>query len=314
MQYGLNSNQENDLKDFKQRIAGQSLRSIEDRQDEIQHAKNGFVGMLAGIIVGGLVGWLFLSPSGSTDKEKEIPVIRRSLTPPKVQPNEPGGMEIDNQNREIYHIVDKLPKNNTDVKIIPVPEMPKLINENNLNIPNNIESLVENIEEESDITASIKEQTEEKVIMADTNLAGVKTNSRDKIVIPQKLKEIEVKVQNSVNSQTEKKETKATANEQPVVEKKIASEQPTTPKMAKGTWYTQIIASSSRQAVDNLWRQLSAKHSFLKDYPHEVEEITAANGSTLYRLKVGTFASRKDAEALSNKLKQNQISSIIKQN
>jgi len=311
MRYGLNSNQEDDLKDFKQIIAGQSIRSIEDRQDEIQCAKNGFIGMLAGIVVAGVVGWLFLSPAGKTDKQKEIPVIRRSITPAKVQPNEPGGMEIDNQNREIYHIVDKLPKNNNDVKIIPAPEMSNLINDNTLNIPNNIESLVETIEE-SDITSSIREQTDEKVVLADKDLVGVKTNSRDKIVIPQKIKEIDFKVQNTVNSQVEKKEV--AKKEQTVVEKKVAEPEPTTSKMAKGTWYTQIIASSSRQAVDNLWRQLSNKHPFLQAYPHEVEEITAANGSTLYRLKVGSFAQRKDAETLSNKLKQNQISSIIKQN
>ena len=85
-------------------------------------------------------------------------------------------------------------------------------------------------------------------------------------------------------------------------------------KSPKGTWYAQIIASSSRKAVETLWTQLSQKHSFLKDYTHEVEEIKAANGNTLYRLKVGVFKTRKEAENLSEKLKQKQISCIIKQN
>lgn len=315
MQYGLDTNQESDLKDFKQRIAEQSIRSVEDRQEEIQRAKSGFIGMLAGIVVGGLVGWLFLSPAGSTDKKKELPVVRRALQPAKVQPNDPGGMEIDNQNREIYHIVDNLPKNNQKVKIIPMPEMPELINEGNFNKPSNIESLVENIENE---TNSMVEK-DEKIVLADSDLIGIKTNSRDRIVIPQKLKEIDVKLQKSINSapdkvvegkKTQKIEEKVDAKA--IIEKK--PESAPVSKAVKGTWYTQIIASSSRTAVESLWQKLVIKHNFLKEYPHEIEAITAANGTTLYRLKVGQFKTRKEAENLNNKLKQNQISSIIKQN
>jgi len=105
MLYGYDTDKNSETKEFRQRVADQNIQSIEDRQDEIRHAKNGFIGMLAGIIVGGVVGWLFLGPAGSVDNQKEIPIVRRPLTPAKVQPNDPGGMEIDNQNREIYHIV-----------------------------------------------------------------------------------------------------------------------------------------------------------------------------------------------------------------
>lgn len=144
MLYGFNADQEEDVKDFQQRIVGQETNI---RQDEIQHAKNGFIGMLAGIIVGGVVGWLFLGPTGNNSKAKEIPVIRRPIVAAKVQPNDPGGMEIDNQNREIYHIVDKMPKANEEVNIIPAPEMPKLIVEESIPTPDNIENLVEEIEQ-----------------------------------------------------------------------------------------------------------------------------------------------------------------------
>jgi len=318
MLYGFNADQDEELKDFQQRSVGQS---IESRQEEIQHAKNGFIGMLAGIIVGGIVGWLFLGPSGNNSKAKEIPVIRRPITAAKVQPNDPGGMEIDNQNREIYHIVDKLPKNNDEVNIIPAPEMPKLVIEENIAMPDNIENLVETIAEENSANAVEKEaKAEEKTKVADTkSLVAVKTNSRDKITIPQKINDIDIKLQNSINSQ-KTETTKAAPNvaqkiEEPKTVAKIEAPiaQPA-PKGAKGTWYAQIIASSSRSAVEKLWAQLSSKHAFLKTYSYEVEEIKAANGSTLYRLKVGAFKTRKEADDLNAKLKQNQISSIIKQN
>ena len=124
-----------------------------------------------------------------------------------------------------------------------------------------------------------------------------------------------MKLQNNINSDAkvenieiapqtlETKERKTTTT---VIDNKV--------KSAKGTWYAQIIASSSRKSVENLWKNLISKHAFLKNYPYDIEEITAANGNTLYRLKVGAFKTRSEAETLSGKLKQNQISSIIKQN
>jgi len=309
MVYGLDSNQ-NDMKDFRQRVADQNIQSIDERQNEILHAKNGFIGMLAGILVGGIVGWIFFESGNSIDKTKEIPVIRRPLTPAKVVPNEPGGMEIDNQNREIYHIVDNLPKKNDEVHVIPTPEMPKIVTEKTVPTPSDIESLVEDIEEDNNL-ATDKSVIMENIKVARRDLSAIKTNSADKIVIPEKIKDIEVKLSKSINAQKEK-----TAPDVNKIEEtqKVAIEEPKQTPAAKGTWYAQIIASSSRKAVENLWQQLTAKHAFLRSSSYEIEEITAANGSTLYRLKVGAYKTRKEAEDLSNKLKQNQISSIIKQN
>lgn len=318
MLYGLNGNQDSNGNKFHQRVADQNIQSLEQRQEEIQHAKNGFIGMLAGILVGGVVGWLFLSPAESINKEKVIPVIRRPLTPAKVQPNDPGGMEINNQNREIYHIVDNTPKPINEVNIVEVPDMPKLIIEKDIETPENIENLVESLEEDGnlkDVDAILNDQIEQNVKLVSSDLSAIKTTGREKVVIPAKIKDIDVKLQNNINSDAkvenieiapqtlETKERKTTTT---AIDNKV--------KSVKGTWYAQIIASSSRKSVENLWKNLISKHAFLKNYPYDIEEITAANGNTLYRLKVGAFKTRSEAETLSGKLKQNQISSIIKQN
>ena len=83
MLYGFNTNEDNDMKDFHQRVADQNIQNIENRQDEIRHAKNGFLGILAGIVVGGIVGWLFLGPADNLNQKKVIPVIRRPLVQAK---------------------------------------------------------------------------------------------------------------------------------------------------------------------------------------------------------------------------------------
>ena len=304
-------------KEFHQRVADQSIQSIEDRQDEIRRAKNGFIGMLAGIVVGGVVGWLFLGPADNIRQSQEIPLIRRPLAPAKVLPNDPGGMEIDNQDREIYHIVEKKPKPIGPVNIRPEPDMPKLEINSNLSSSEAMENLVASIDNDKSLSADNMEDKiqAENIKLASKNLESVRTNSSEKVTIPQKIKEIEVQPQKTIKAETqaEASESKPAVNAEK--EKAIAVKAPKkeTP-FAKGTWYAQIIASSSRTSVQRLWNSLTATHVFLKDYPHEIEEIKTATGSVLYRLKVGSFKTRDGAEALGNKLKQNKISSIIKQN
>jgi len=314
MLQGFNADKHN-AGDFRQRVADQNIQSIDDRQDELQQAKNGFIGMLAGIVVGGIVGWIFLGQTTDLNKQKAIPVIRRPLIPAKVQPYDPGGMEIDNQDREIYHIVDNTERPVTEVNIQPLPEMPKIVTEKNIAPSENIDSLLESVQEDetlADIATGFEEDEKNKVILADSNLEPIKTNSNEKVIIPQKIKEIDVDIQKSVTpasgvSSAKKTSSVKTESAAPIKVVRQSS-------VAKGTWYTQIIASSSRASVENLWRTLSKKHSFLKNYTYEIEEISTAAGSTLYRLKVGSFKTRAEAVSLSEKLKKNQISSIIKQN
>ncbi len=313
MLQGFNTDR-TDISDYHQRVADRNIQSIEDRNEEIEHAKNGFIGMLAGILVGAVVGWIFLAPTNENNKATEIPIIRKSIKPFKIQPNEPGGMEIDNQDREIYHIVDNIPKENKEVKIKALPDVPQLVVETATTPPEDLETLVESIEEELPLNNDSIEidDTNENVKIAQTELMSINTNSREKIVIPQKIEHIEVKLQDTINAETSEKKSNKEEQETATAPKKEIT--PKAPQSLKGTWYAQIIASSSRSAVENLWKNLSQKHSFLKTYYHEVEEITSANGNTLYRLKVGAFKTRKQAEELSNKLKQNKVSSIIKQN
>ncbi len=310
MLYDLNNSHNSQTNEFHQRVADQNIQGL-DRQEELQHAKNGFIGMLAGIVVGGLVGWLFFGPAENMNKEKEIPVVRRPLIPAKVLPNDPGGMEIHNQNREIYHIIDNAAKTDGEVKIVAAPDTKTFAMENAIPAPENMDNLVESIEEDSsldNLDATLSANDNDNVKVADSDLSAIKTTSQEKVVIPQKIENIEVKLQDNINAPADRK-VRETVNSAPQ-----NASAATSVKSAKGTWYAQIIASSSRKTVENLWRQLSAKHAFLKKYTHEVEEITAANGNKLYRLKVGAFKTRKEAENLAAQLKQNQISSIIKQN
>lgn len=76
----------------------------------------------------GIVGWFVLSPQYAADTPDEIPVIRRPKDAIKIQPENPGGMEILNQDKTVYNIIDKKGVGDTPAveTILPPPEEPQL--------------------------------------------------------------------------------------------------------------------------------------------------------------------------------------------
>ena len=110
-------NNKNDdfLDEFRQKLADQSAATLEEKRKEINHSKNVFIGAFSGVALAGVVGWLVLSPQYTDNAPVEIPVIRRPQTAVKVQPTEPGGMEIQNQDKSVYDIIEK---KNTDNNIV----------------------------------------------------------------------------------------------------------------------------------------------------------------------------------------------------
>ena len=100
-----NSNNEDYLDDFRQKLNAPSAEAFEERKNEINRSKNVFIGTVSGIALAAVVGWFVLSPRYTEQANVEIPVIRRPQTAVKVQPSDPGGMEIQNQDKSVYDIV-----------------------------------------------------------------------------------------------------------------------------------------------------------------------------------------------------------------
>ena len=115
------------LNEFRQKIADQSAANFEEKRIEMKRSKSVFIGAVSGVALAGIVGWFVLSPRYTVNNPEEIPVIRRPQTAIKVQPSEPGGMEILNQDKSVYDIVEKKPEDDTKVEnLLPPPEQPKL--------------------------------------------------------------------------------------------------------------------------------------------------------------------------------------------
>ena len=83
------------------------------------------VGVLLGIAVAGGAGYYFLHGSGLTFTPGELSFIKADPTPYKIRPENPGGMQVENQDKLVY---DRVAKGNAPARVenlLPPAEEPK---------------------------------------------------------------------------------------------------------------------------------------------------------------------------------------------
>ena len=74
--------------------------------------------------------------------------------------------------------------------------------------------------------------------------------------------------------------------------------------MADNTWHVQLISLPSKAGAEKIWPKILKEHStLLSGLPHDVVEAQIKGKGTFYRLRVGSFKDRKDAQNLCDKLK-----------
>ena len=282
------------LDEFRQRLNSQPLDSLEERKNDITRSQHIFLGTVLGVGLAGIVSWFILSPDYSSVQDAEIPVVRRPQAAIKVQPADPGGMEIMNQDKTVYDIVEK--KDSSDAKVenlLPPPEEPKLV-------------LADTSADSSPQAAKEKE---------------VETPA---IAAPQVTADTSAKVANSADAKLQP-ETQ-TPKEEPKEEIKIEIKQPepsvvaSQPKaqaqkeqaIANGSWQIQLISSPNKSAMEKAWNDLSKKYAVLKGLPHEVETADLGSKGIFYRLKAGAFKERAEADKICNSIKSAGGSCLVK--
>ena len=285
-----NPKEEEYLSEFKQKIAQEMQEDIEQRRRDLERSRNGFIGSVAGIILAGLVSWFLLLPHFGFNSNKEIPIIRRPILPVKIQPSEPGGMEILNQDKTVYALVEKNETLDTTVEsLLPPPETPKM--------PTIVPKQAENLEQ-------INATDEENAGNMDELIAAVETSATEKVKIPEKLPVIDVQVLTTNEPVTQKTETEEKPQETPEVIK-----EETKTIAATGKWAVQMMASSNKDAVEKGYQQLLKQYSIIKGLSYQID--SGADG--LSRLKVGAFEAKDQAESLCAKIKASGGSCMVKE-
>ena len=290
---------ENYLSERRQKIADENLMNFEEHKNDMSRSRSVLIGAVSGLALAAVVGWFALSPRYSVDNVAEIPVIRRPQASIKVKPENPGGMEILNQDKTVYDIIEKEPERKEVESILPPPEQP----------------ILPEIKVAEQAPAPIKEQTPElKPIETTTEVktSEVKTVAAPKAVVNE-TKEVTlptIKEASIKENAQQKAETKpqtvskvATAKLEPKTETSTAS---------AGDWQVQLMSSPNQKAVTSAWSGLVKKHPALKGVSHEIETADLGSKGTYYRLKAGAFATRAEADKLCSTIKSQGGSCIVK--
>lgn len=270
------------LSEFKQKVANQKIATMEERRSELARSRNNFLGTFAGIALAGVVGWFVLAPQYA-QTEKEIPIIRRPQTAIKIKPENPGGMDIPNQDKNVYSIVEKKDVDNTVVEnLLPKPETPKLpdivpeVSDVDTNA-DNLDQIVDEVSETKTAETVSKTDNLEKNVKTSNN--NVPDKPADLLTDSKNNKETAVKTEKIVSAKTE---TPVAAEVEPA-------------KTINGGWQIQLIASKNKAAVEKTWTDLSGKFADLRKLSHEIQASDLGTQGMFYRLRAGSFASKTEA-------------------
>lgn len=300
---------------FKQKVAEQKIATIEERKQELARSRNNFLGTFAGIVLAGVVAWFVLSPQYG-GSGKDVPTIRRPQTAVKVKPENPGGMEIPNQDKDVYDIVEKKNVDNTVVEnLLPTPEQPKMpdivpeVEELNENADNLDEIVTEVADEADDAEDTVAEATDEVPAKPVDLLADTADNAK-----VQANKTLDEAVENAKKIEEEAKAAaeKAKAEAKAAAEKAKAVANSAAQQVVGGKWQVQLVASGNRAAVEKTWTDLSGKYgAVIGGLSHEIQSADLGAKGAIYRLRAGSFASKEDAQKICNSLKAKGMNDCI---
>lgn len=282
------------LNEFRQKQANFDL---EEKRNEINNSRSLFIGALAGLAMAAVVGWFVLAPQYQSGEEEEVPVIRRPQEEVKIPPVEPGSVEISNQEKTVYDIIERKPENPEEANVLPPSEQPNA---------DAIEALVEEVTaRENTAPAAKTNEIRAESLAAPVQPAEVKTEPEKAPAAVEAAAEKPVAGKAEAQVPAETKAVKpAVKAERPAPEAKEAAPAAAKGKtIAKGAWQIQLMSSPNRAAVEKSWKTMSAKYKMLSGLPHEVSSVDLGAKGTYYRLKAGSFATKAEAAALCGKLK-----------
>ena len=299
------------LNEFRQKIADQPAVSLEEKRNEIRRSKSVFIGAVSGVTLAGIVGYFILAPQYSNNVNVEIPVIRRPQTAVKVQPTEPGGMEILNQDKSVYDIIERKDNEPKTENLLPPPEQPKM--------PEVMAAQPLSQPEPQPIQlASNQLRTNDIVpekVVGSVNVASVKDVAPEK-TSTQTGDAPEAKVIGLKEAVQIENKKIADQQAQPQVKKQepiIKAEQKAAPtKATTGMWQIQLMSSPNKKAVEKAWVSLSKKYKMLQGLPYEIEAADLDFDKTFYRLKTGAFKTRQEADEICKDIKALGGTCIVK--
>jgi hypothetical protein len=239
-----------------------------------------------------VLGWYGYKINSDTNSNKELVVIKASEQPIKVVPENPGGMVINDVDKNIY---DNLSESGNQLppvkKVIPSPEEPVLLNPKN-------ETQNENIYEKQIIKHLIISPSEE-----------IERNDKK---IP--LKEEKIEEQNYIE---DTKLEKFIENKSVAMKREKPKELPAplisnpTPVQPAG-YYLQISSMRTYGEAEQYWHKITTNYSkIIGDLKHYIIRKDLGEKGIFFRLQIGHFSDMEKARKKCQQLKKCKLDCFV---
>ena len=286
--------------------------TIERREDvmpkvlekELKHHKSHPVsiavwfGIVFGVAASVFVGWNFIAPRFKKTEQTEVPLIRRSTSPVKVRPSDPGGMDIPNRERRVYARIESGYDEPVVETLLPPPEEPMVPQ---INIIEESDDVLFLEDDDFDAPPAVLNDQKIETVKAVEELVKTKEVKPEPEVVKEVIvakPEVTPEIKPTAKVETKKEEIKPLEITPPPAIK--------TAEM-KGAWKVQLLSVKDLEAAEKEWQTISQKHSaVLRNIPHIIEKADLGSKGIFYRLKVGGYDDRNQAETLCAKLKENK--------
>jgi cell division septation protein DedD len=235
------------------------------------------------------VVWKLYS-GGNGNQGQDVPIVRVDENPFKVQPDEPGGMEIPYKDSTIFSSlnndsegrVENLLADENDEEPMPRSQLFAGLNteETDVDVDSQIEGDMAIIAEDEEAVNEDQERLAQMTEDAEKVVEDVIEEGVESVMPPppEPIREGEV-----TDEQTE---TVMELEEAPTPEPAPAPEPASTP--STGDYYVQLASIKSMDGVPGEWTKLTKKYpSILSGYNYRVETADLGDKGTFYRIQAG---------------------------
>jgi hypothetical protein len=285
------------------------------------------------------MGWYFLAGRGDTSAAVEggAPVVKADPMPYKYKPDDPGGLQVENQDKLIYDRMAKESPPKRVENLLPEPEAPRAppIKEPEKPRPAAATKAEEPKADAPKATAEVpKAETPKAKDIAATPekapepaaAAAPEEPKRDAMadLVAQITGETKTPSAPAASAPTAPPASRPmllvprAAEDQPSAQVASAptplaapAPAPTSPTQVPGAISIQLASARSQEAAMSEWKRISGRNAdILGSYTPSVVQAEVPEKGTYYRLRVGPFADKATADALCAQLAQRSVSCI----
>ena len=289
------------------------------------------LGALVGVtvVLGGIwLGWgdKIMGMIGTSDTAG--PVITADPAPIKVRPENPGGMNVPNQGRLVYGVVDGTSSQPRVERLLPSPEKPiEVDNVLKRGVPETSQVVTESAPRGSADTSGAPMRLEAGAPVANTPsaadvaalkqpapaLAPTESPSSTGVTLPAPSSAPSAPIAKAAPV-AEPKSAPAPAPSQTEIVTNTATPTPPSPGGdISNSYRVQLAASRSDKAVKSEWDRLRRRHvDLLGELRLQVTRIDlGATKGVFYRLRAGPLANEAAAKTLCERLKQRKLGCLV---